>query len=61
MQLIADPTVTGNIHEVAVTGDFGSFYFQIAGKGLPENPRSSALAAMSIVAALAERQKQIGF
>jgi len=61
VQLIADPTVTENIHEVAVTGDFGSFHFQIAGKGLPGNPRSSALAAMSIVAALAERQKQIGF
>lgn len=61
VQLIADPTVTENIHEVTAKGDFGSFHFQIAGKGLPDNPRSSALAAMSIVAALAERQKQIGF
>ncbi len=61
VQLIADPTITENIHEVSATGDFGSFHFTIAGKGLPENPRSSSLAAMSIVAALAERQKQIGF
>ena len=59
--LIADPGVTENIHEIAVKGAFGTFHFQIAGKGLPENPRSSALAAMSIVAALAERQKPIGF
>lgn len=61
VQLIADPTVTENIHEVAAKGDFGTFHFTIAGKGLPENPRSSSLAAMSIVAALAERQKQVGF
>ncbi len=61
VQLIADPTVTENIHEVAATGDFGTFHFTIAGRGLPENPRSSSLAAMSIVAALAARQKPISF
>lgn len=61
VQLIADPTVTENIHEITAEGEFGSFQFRIAGNGLPENPRSSALAAMSVVAALAERQKQIGF
>lgn len=61
VDLIADPTVTENIHEVTAKGDFGHFTFTIAGLGLPENPRSSSLAAMSIVAALAERQKQIGF
>ncbi|KQI71845.1 aspartate dehydrogenase [Loktanella sp. 5RATIMAR09] len=59
--LIADPTVTENIHDIAVKGAFGAFHFQIAGEGLPDNPRSSALAAMSIVAALTEMQKQIGF
>jgi aspartate dehydrogenase len=61
VELIADPTVTENIHEIAVKGAFGAFNFQIAGQGLPDNPRSSALAAMSIVAALAEMQKPIGF
>jgi len=61
VELIADPTVTANIHEVSASGDFGSFQFTISGNGLPENPKSSALAAMSVVAALVERQKQIGF
>jgi aspartate dehydrogenase len=61
VRLIADPAVTENIHEIAVKGAFGAFHFQIAGKGLSDNPRSSALAAMSIVAALAEMQKPIGF
>ena len=59
--LIADPTVTANIHEIHASGAFGSFHFTISGNGLPDNPRSSALAAMSIVSDLVERQKQIGF
>lgn len=49
VQLIADADVTSNIHEVTANGDFGSFTFQIAGKSLPDNPRSSALAAMSVL------------
>jgi aspartate dehydrogenase len=59
--LIADPTVSTNIHEVTAEGTFGSFQFTISGNGLPENPRSSALAAMSVVSELIERQKRIGF
>jgi aspartate dehydrogenase len=61
VELIADPTVTANIHEVYATGAFGTFSFTIAGAGLPDNPRSSALAAMSVVSDLIERQKRIGF
>ena len=61
VQLIADPTVSANIHEVRASGDFGSFQFTISGNGLPDNPKSSALAAMSIVSDLLERQKRIGF
>ena len=61
VELIADPTVTENIHEVRAKGTFGHFQFTIAGNGLPENPRSSALAAMSVVGALIERKKRIGF
>ena len=59
--LIADPSVTANIHEVHAAGAFGSFHFTISGNGLPENPRSSALAAMSVVSELVERKKRIGF
>ncbi|MDP5085727.1 MAG: aspartate dehydrogenase [Yoonia sp.] len=61
VELIADPNAHTNIHEIMAEGTFGSFHFTISGHGLPENPRSSALAAMSVVADLAERQKQIGF
>jgi aspartate dehydrogenase len=61
VSLIADPTITSNIHEVYAAGDFGSFTFTISGNGLPDNPRSSALAAMSVVSELVERQKWMGF
>lgn len=50
--LIADPSIEQNIHEITAKGDFGEFHFQISGNSLPDNPRSSALAAMSVVAKL---------
>lgn len=52
VELIADPTITKNIHEIHAEGDFGTLKFQISGRALPENPRSSALAAMSAVSSL---------
>lgn len=59
--LIADPDAAGNIHEVHALGASGELHFQITGKGLPGNPRSSALAALSVLSALAERQGPIAF
>lgn len=59
VQLIADADVSANTHEVNATGDFGSFHFQISGQSLPDNPRSSALAAMSILSKLDQLIKPI--
>ncbi|AUH32395.1 aspartate dehydrogenase [Paracoccus tegillarcae] len=59
VRLIADPDVTANIHEIQASGSFGSFTFRIEGKPLPENPRSSALAAMSVIAAIERRHAAI--
>ena len=61
VKLIADPGVDENIHEVHATGEFGSFSFQVRGRSLPDNPRSSALAAMSVVSKLEEESKRILF
>lgn len=61
VELIADPNVASNIHEITGTGTFGEMHFSVAGKSLPENPRSSALAAMSAVAGILDRQRNIGF
>ncbi len=59
VELIADPDVSANIHEIHASGEFGTFSFTIAGKGLPDNPRTSALAAMSIVSAIAKVQHPV--
>lgn len=59
VQLYADPTVQKNIHEIAVEGEFGSFTFRIEGSALPENPKSSALTAMSLVEAVARCTRNI--
>lgn len=48
--LIADPAATGNTHAIEAEGVFGTLSFEITGAALPDNPRSSALAAMSAVA-----------
>ena len=58
---IADPGVDENIHEVHATGEVGSFSFQVRGRSLSDNPRSSALAAMSVVSKLEEESKRILF
>ena len=61
VKLIADPGVTENIHEVRAIGDFGSFSFEIKGHSLPDNPRSSALAAMSVISKLDQESQRIVF
>lgn len=61
VKLIADPTITANIHEVHASGDFGQFTFQINGETLPDNPRTSALAAMSVVSKIRSLSAAVRF
>ena len=61
VELIADADISANIHEVHAEGDFGKFTFRIEGDTLPDNPRTSALAAMSAVAAIHMRQHTLHF
>lgn len=61
VQLVADPGVSENIHEVHATGNFGSFSFEVRGHSLPDNPRSSALAAMSVIAKLEQESQSVTF
>ncbi|MFU8881564.1 MAG: aspartate dehydrogenase domain-containing protein [Rhodobacterales bacterium] len=44
---------TGNLHEITASGAFGTMHLQINGQTLPDTPRSSALAAMSMLARVA--------
>ncbi len=61
VRLIADPKAVGNTHEITAVGTFGQMQLQITGASLPDNPRSSALAAMSAVAAIRQARAPIRF
>jgi aspartate dehydrogenase len=52
VELIADPTITRNIHEVEATGAFGKMHFRVEANPFPNNPKSSMLAAMSMVSTI---------
>jgi aspartate dehydrogenase len=52
VRMMADPSVTKNVHELEVEGDFGRFVIRLENSALPQNARTSWLAALSIEAEL---------
>lgn len=52
VKLIADPEVSTNTHEIHASGAFGSLQVRLANTPLPENPKTSWLAALSIERAI---------
>jgi aspartate dehydrogenase len=61
VKLIADPDIDENVHEIHAAGEFGRFSFEIRGQSLPDNPRSSALAAMSVVSTIEQLAQSVRF
>lgn len=50
--LVADPHASGNSHKVSAAGSFGKFEISLENKPLPDNPKTSWLAALSVEQAL---------
>lgn len=55
----ADPLSPGNVHELTASGSFGTFSIRLENKPLPENPKTSLLAALSIEDAIARHFEHI--
>jgi len=55
ISLVADPDATTNCHEVTAIGAFGQLDVTISNAPLPENPKTSAMAALSLVRAIQNR------
>jgi aspartate dehydrogenase len=49
VQVISDPAVERNTHEISVKWRFGEMFLRFANDPHPENPRTSALAAWSAI------------
>lgn len=52
VELVADPAISCNIHEVEADGASGRVSFRLEGAPFPDNPRSSMLTAYSVARTL---------
>jgi aspartate dehydrogenase len=59
VELVADPDAPGNVHEIEAEGAAGRFAIQLQGKPSRTNPKTSALAALSVARALLNLQASI--
>ena len=55
VELVADPAVSSNIHEIDATGAAGTISVRIDGQPDPANPRTSLLTAYSVVRGILNR------
>ncbi|TCP31710.1 aspartate dehydrogenase [Scopulibacillus darangshiensis] len=59
VRIIADSNVTKNIHCIEATGPFGKFNLNIENNPMPNNPKTSYLAGLSILSTLKCRHEAL--
>ncbi len=59
VEVWADPEAKGNIHEIALEGKFTNFTARTENQPDPANPKTSILAAHSIIAALRQMTEKV--
>jgi aspartate dehydrogenase len=59
VELVADPEATGNTHEIEAEGAAGRVVIRLQGKPSPQNPKTSALTALSVARAILNEAAQI--
>ncbi len=59
VSLVADPAARANIHEIEAGGAFGRLHITVNGATLPDNPKTSALAAYSMVRCVLNRAESL--
>ena len=52
VMLVADPAVTQNVHRLEAAGAFGAMTLEIHANPSPDNPKTSHMAALSIMRVL---------
>lgn len=59
VKIISDPAVNKNSHTIEAAGSFGKLLLQVENDPMPNNPKTSYLAALSVLAALKNRDAMI--
>lgn len=59
VRVIADPLVTQNTHTIEASGSFGKTLLTIENQPMPSNPKTSYLAALSVIATLKDLHNAI--
>jgi len=52
VRVVADPSLSRNVHELTVEGEFGTFFTRVENLPSPDNPKTSYLAALSAISTL---------
>lgn len=59
VKIVADPHVTKNVHSIEAVGSFGQLCVKLENNPMPENPKTSHLAALSVLSALKKQTERI--